>query len=91
MDRLWRFQQDMNGDGVVTVSDVWLWVKWLFYYPGDWLIDILTNTALGRFLEFSAASLGGGLSAVISFLAWYAFFAIAASCENSRQNESSSQ
>jgi hypothetical protein len=31
--RIWQFAADMNGDGVVTISDVWLWFKWLYFYP----------------------------------------------------------
>jgi hypothetical protein len=36
--RQWKLKRDINGDGKVTISDVPGWVKWLVYYPGDWLI-----------------------------------------------------
>jgi len=32
-NRQWSFTADMNLDGVVTISDSWLWFKWIFFYP----------------------------------------------------------
>jgi len=41
--RQWSFTFDMNLDGVVTISDAWLWFKWAFFYPGDAAIWGLIN------------------------------------------------
>jgi len=64
--RMWSFASDMNFDGSVTISDIGLWVNWLFTYPGDWVILKLTHNGIGRFFEFSAADYGGVFSALIS-------------------------
>src|SRR5712675_1416458 len=40
-DVRWIFLADMNRDGYVTISDFWLWIKWVFYAPGDWILLML--------------------------------------------------
>jgi hypothetical protein len=77
--RIWDFVADMNGDGRVTISDVWLWFKWLYFYPGDGLIYLMGNTKLGNFLELSANSYGGFWSGVVSFLLWWIGFLLVVS------------
>ena len=75
----WLFAADMNGDGFVTIGDIWLWVKWVFCTPGDGvLLLVMTQApALARFLEITpAASLGGWLSALISVATWMACLAV---------------
>ena len=51
--RQWSFVADMNFDRVITVSDCWLWLKWLFYYPGDLAIQTVFGQLPGmvRFFE----------------------------------------
>ncbi len=67
----WSFVADMNYDGAVTISDVWLWFNWLYFYPGDWLISKwFLGNPVGQFLEFTINDLGGFFSGVISFIAW---------------------
>lgn len=68
--RQWRFLADMNGDGVVTSSDVPLWVEWFFFLPGDGVIAQFGSTPFGRFLELTPASFGSMTSAVISAAVW---------------------
>jgi hypothetical protein len=68
--RMWTFRADMNGDGIVNVADVWLWIKWLYLYPGDALIYLIENTAAGRFLDLPAQSYGGELALGVSIVAW---------------------
>ena len=68
--RMWPFRADMNGDGIVNIADVWLWIKWLYLYPGDWLVYLIGNTAAGRFLDLSAQSYGGELALGVSIVAW---------------------
>jgi hypothetical protein len=71
--REWSFVADMNGDGIVTVSDVWLWVKWLFFYPGDLLLQLIMSytPALATFFELAPSSFGGWGSGSISIFAWF--------------------
>src|SRR5688572_11016525 len=68
--RQWRFSADMNGDGVVTRSDLPLCVEWWFYFPGDAFIALFGTTKIGRFLELTPASMGSSTSAVISGILW---------------------
>ena len=68
--RQWRFAKDMNGDGVVSASDLPHWLAWLFYWPGDAFIALVGPTSLGRFLELSPASLGSPTATALSALLW---------------------
>lgn len=63
---------DMNYDGLVTISDIWLWIKWLFFLPGDSTIWLVTDRVyrLAIFLELSAADYGGWLSGFLSVFFW---------------------
>lgn len=68
--RLWSFVADMNGDEAVSISDVWLWFKWLYFMPGDLVVAMIGPTALGRFLELTTFSYGNAGSGVLSFILW---------------------
>lgn len=70
--RSWEFFADMNFDGVTTISDVGLWIQWLYFYPGDWLLraSMKAVPTLTRFLEISQESYGGAYSGLISAIAW---------------------
>lgn len=70
--RQWSFVADMNYSGSITISDVWLWFKWLYFYPGDGFIYFLINgvSDIGRFLEITYSDYGGMLSGVVSFIVW---------------------
>ena len=70
--RVWYFVGDMNHSGTITISDAWLWFKWLYFYPGDGLIYILADKLppLAHFLTVSYADYSGFLSGVISFVVW---------------------
>jgi len=76
--RQWEFVADMNRSGVVTVSDVWLWVKWLYFWPGDGLIYLAVTQApdLAKFFELSASKFGGPLSLFLSFPVWILFLVL---------------
>lgn len=96
MARQWEFVSDMNGDGFVTISDVWAWVGWLFFYPGDYIIyRILRDSPeLARFLEITPANYGGVLSLFLSFLSWLVLFAIFGAigeAVNSRKKEAAQE
>jgi hypothetical protein len=68
--RQWRFAADMNGDGVVSASDLPYWGPWIFFWPGDAFIALFGPTRLGRFLELSPASFGTPISAALSAALW---------------------
>ena len=74
--RLWGFVADMNFDGSITVSDVWLWIKWFYFYPGDGLVYLLLNKtpSIAGFFEMTISSYGGVFSGVVSLT----FFGIVA-------------
>lgn len=71
--RQWAFVRDMNRDGLITISDVWLWFEWLLYYPGDCLVAwlILDAPGVAQFLEVDQSFLGGRLSGFLSVALWY--------------------
>jgi len=70
--RDWAFVADMSRDGAITISDVWLWVKWVFFYPGDVLVYLFMSETprISQFLELSRFSYGSNGSGVISAFAW---------------------
>ena len=68
--RDWHLPNDFTGDGVFTISDVSAFLKWFFTYPGDWVIQILIDTDIGRFFEFSALDYGGAFAWVWSIIAF---------------------
>ena len=61
--RMWNFVADMKYDGQISISDIWLWFKWLYFYPGDWIIKFLINNipSVANFLKISYADYGGGV------------------------------
>ena len=70
--RQWHFVADINNSGLVTISDIWLLFKWLYFYPGDYLINFFVEQEpeIGRFLELSYSYYGGFLSGFISLFSW---------------------
>jgi len=68
--RAWAFAADMNADGAVTITDVWLWFKWLYFMPGDVVIAWIGPSSLGRFLEITTSSFGDTGSGVTSLILW---------------------
>jgi len=87
--RAWNFTKDMNLDGLVTISDLWLWFKWMFFYPGDFLILQITRYLpdLSLFFEFSCEIYGGWFSGIASLVIYpfilfltFIIFALASIC-----------
>jgi hypothetical protein len=64
------FSTDMNGDGIVTITDLWWMFKYVFFGPGDLLVCALYPTRAGQFFEISVDSLYGWGSGVISLIVW---------------------
>jgi len=71
----------MNLDGSITISDVWLWIKWLYFYPGDGLVYFLFHKApsIASFFEMTPSSYGGVFSGMVSFIFFGIFSVIATS------------
>jgi len=69
--RQWQWKWDTNYDGKVTISDAPGWIKWIFFYPGDWVIyELLKDRGrAAEFLELTPASYGGTMSLIISLVA----------------------
>ena len=69
----WQFAWDMNGDGLVTSADAWLWLKWIILAPGDCVLLLLMmhGAPVASFLQLHpGSSLAGFLSALISAVVW---------------------
>jgi len=71
LDERLQVSSDMNLDGVITISDVLLWLKWLYFLPGDLAALILLGTPAGDFFEITLRSVQGVGSGVLSFLFWF--------------------
>lgn len=66
MNYRWQFQTDPNFDGVLSISDVWLWIKWFYFAPGDLIIFLISKVEpLRIFFELSPQSYGNWFSAVV--------------------------
>ncbi len=74
LDRRLQVRSDMNLDGVVSVSDVGLWLEWLYFLPGDLAVLALLGTPVGDFLEITLGSMQGIGSGVLSFCVWLVVF-----------------
>ncbi|HSH49416.1 MAG TPA: hypothetical protein VK991_12600 [Halomonas sp.] len=70
--RQWAFVADINHNGSITISDVWLWFKQLYFYPGGGLLYCIIHKTpqITAFFEITFSSYGGIFSGVISFLCW---------------------
>lgn len=68
---------DRNGDGIVTISDIWRLLGDVVSLPGDAVIAMLLNdrqsgaaSGLANFLELSCGSLSGSWSTTLSAVLW---------------------
>lgn len=69
----WRWAQDLNGDGRITISEVWAWLGWLYYYPGDAMVNVYNGflqSDLAKFFEMTPGFYGGRLSWWTSLAVW---------------------
>ncbi|PSW06582.1 hypothetical protein [Photobacterium lipolyticum] len=71
--RDWSFVADMNYSGSVTVTDVGLWVQWLFFYPGDIVINMMTTffPQASGLLGINNEVYGGLISFILSCFLWW--------------------
>lgn len=72
-NRFLFFAPDINLDGKFTISDVTIWSKWIFFYPGDFLAYLLITKwkPVSKFLEISKIPREGWGSGIISLVFWY--------------------
>lgn len=75
-DRL-TFQEDVNLDGLLTVSDYIESGKSLFMVPSKAALAVLDGTKGGAFFEIDCASGKGGGAIFFSLVAWLIVFGIA--------------
>lgn len=71
--REWVFSAawDMNRDGAVSVSDIWLWIQYGFYLPGNMCLGVVAYIpGLETFFEITPASICGTAAGVISAVFW---------------------
>ena len=61
---------DYNGDGVLTLGDVWLWAQFIYFYPGDRCIDAFAKTRVGALLGIGPALYRGVLSFLMAAFVW---------------------
>lgn len=67
----WFIARDANCDGAFTISDVWLWVDWLFNFPGDGLLWLLIQSpGLAAFFELTPEAYGNWFSTAVSIVCW---------------------
>lgn len=76
--RQWSFVSDMNYSGTITISDVWLWFKWLYFFPGDGLLYFVMHKLpnVAGFFEISFDSYGGFFSGTVSLVFWSLMFIV---------------
>ena len=77
-DARWSWQNDMNGDGLVTISDVGAMTQWIFFAPGDWLLLMwmMHEPRSAFFCEITPSMLSGFLSGAMSAVVWLIVFAL---------------
>ena len=71
-DNRWYFSSDMNQDGLFTIADIGLMLKYVFFAPGDFLILAILRVSpeFSQFFEMSLASVDGWLSIIFTFFLW---------------------
>ena len=75
--------KDMNGDGMFSISDVWLIIKFIWWLPAKAVVYMAQGSTLAAFFEVTCStgeSWGGG---IFSLAAWFfAFVLIAVATDN---------
>lgn len=62
---------DMNGDSIVTVSDLWMQFKTIWFMPSNFVVEkVLGAPALAQFLEFNCSSGQGFIGGAASMIFW---------------------
>jgi hypothetical protein len=67
----WNFLKDMNHDGVYSISDLWIQIKYVLFAPGDGVICLIAqDQRLSTFLELGNHSYGNWFSVIVSLVSW---------------------
>ena len=62
----------MNTDGVLTISDVLLWAKWLWSFPAKLVMEVVAGSPkLATFFEIDCGTGEGWGGAVFAFFIWF--------------------
>lgn len=68
------FAEDMNGDGLTTISDALLWLKAAFLLPSNFVAAALQgkqgSSGVAQFFEMDCSTGQGGGGAFFSLLIW---------------------
>lgn len=82
------FAFDMNGDGLTTISDIWMLFKTLFLIPSKAVAELIANLPkLASFFEMDCWTGEGGGGAIFSALVWFVFFVMTVEAvQNSSRN-----
>ena len=67
-------EEDIDGDGNFSASDLTHWLVWVFFWPGDSIINLLFHTPVGNVLNQGAHYLYGLLPLVFSIAFWLILF-----------------
>jgi len=68
----WYIGMDINQDGIFSITDLIKLVLWLFYMPGDVLIQgLLISQDTSSFFEVTGASFGKIGSTLFSLAFWF--------------------
>jgi len=72
----WQLSWDMNNDGSVSIGDFWLFLRWVFFVPGDFvlLLMMLHATTIALYLGMGVKLLSGAISGAISAVVWIVTF-----------------
>lgn len=73
MEKVWG---DLNRDGFFTITDVFIFVKYVACWPGNLLVNVFAPTAFGRFFEISRADQYSWLAWTASVFCWFLLLAI---------------
>lgn len=76
---------DANLDGAITVTDIWLNLKFAFFLPANIALAALDGTNVGRFFEIDCFTGYGLGSALFSVAVWLVLFGSLASEASSGQ------
>lgn len=82
------FAFDINGDGLTTISDIWMLFKTLFLIPSKAVAELIANLPkLASFFEIDCWTGEGGGGAIISALVWFVIFVMTVDAvQNSSRN-----
>ena len=73
VDPFWRPRLDFNGDGAFTITDVFYWLRWLFFVPGNTMIAAFMQfPAMAHFFEISRASYDAIGAFIMTSVYWWA-------------------